>query len=618
MNTITLLILLLFCAVGILVAILFVRNTSSYHSYQSGATNKPLTFNVIHVSNVHGERKTHMEKAFSKCPNIKLLFHEAITPSSPEHKLFSANNYSKLVHPKNRTSPKEVACSLSHLKVACNGETAHPSLMDWIIIAEDDLEPATNISSETIHGVVWNALTYAPKSVKFIMFSRSGGARIFATTRTREVSVVNKHVNFFNPTFIHGIANGSMCYAIRRSFASDVFSKNYNRANTILPYDIFYREFFNQHKSKHISLLINRFSHKTYYEGMGLFLTSGKLDSTLDADREQSTIKLWAEYFAANPLSEVFPDDTKSHKQTWKKMCAIGKEHGVIINTWVPSGIRVDLFYDPMVHNWQKWCEQAGLPKPTICDESPSTSSKREGLVIALGSFWPTSTLPKWFIGLMSETLQIDTLVVQEAQRTHREMYGDDGGYFGISFSPAIAALLRQPHAYWIWHEPNTGKNKAIIPESDWHKPNQNVFVWMSLTKHRSNVLRELRNHKFHVYESNVNGKSGTKNRCKDLDYAHSVGSVFLNLHQKNYKHEFVHMEVHRLTHPCIQGKCVVSEKSSDPLAEKALMDAGLLHAVWDGRPDTLESTIIIARKRWRNQQENGISKYNPTLYWMI
>lgn len=294
----------------------------------------------------------------------------------------------------------------------------------------------------------------------------------------------------------------------------------------------------------------------------------------------------------------IHSGNKNSNEKMWDRMRHAGKTNGVLINTYINPVARGDMFRESMIYNWTEWLIEAGLPKPTVCNMSPTELENEERLVITVGSLWygkPT----KWFLALLSETECRDRKTFLELKGQHNECFGTDGGLLGVSFSPAIAQSLNQPHAYWIWHRQVEQKR----PNTKTHKWSNNVYVWMCFTPHRTKICDRITKVGVHIKRSGEEGLdtcTDLSTRCGSLKIYQQNGDILLNIHQHSYKSENgAHMEIHRLTHPCIQGACVITEKSTDPIAEKALMDAGLLHAIWDGEVDTFKATIEEAKKNW-------------------
>lgn len=305
-----------------------------------------------------------------------------------------------------------------------------------------------------------------------------------------------------------------------------------------------------------------------------------------------------------------------THKLMWQRMRKIGIKNGVIINTWVPKHVRGDLFYESMIYNWKRWLKESLLPEPVIIELPPEEIQHKEELVIGLGSFWGTEHIPKCFIALMSEWASFDSELVIGMKKTHETCYKGEGAFFGVSFSPAIAKSLDQPHAYWIWHKPNNEVCATNSSKFNTINENKQFYVWMNYTNHREQIVDKIVKEGFEVTACVTHAVPNADDRCKDLDAFDEKEYIFLNIHQQNYKETFAHLEIHRLTHPCIQGKCIISEKSSDEQAELDMMNAGYLHAVWDGDPKTLPKVIKDAKGQWHKNKGKRLEKA-PTPIWL-
>lgn len=291
-------------AVTILLVIVITLLSVDHVDVQSGNAIPVLAMNVVHMSSKPDRKKNFIEK-FKPFSKLNIMFQEAITPRSDQHIKFSESQKTKLLKKGNQTRPSEIACALSHFDIAMNrGVVAHPTLSDWIIIAEDDLEPLKDLNPDYITSTMFSTLSSASENIKYIMFSKSTSELNFkneyaSENITKEVERVNKSIDENVDTYAYGIGNGMMCYAIRRSFAQKILFPAYTAdSNELYPIDGFIRSFFGKNKNKHVPLMIIRYPFHTYYVGNGMFVTTGKFLSTLDEDRKQCAFKLWSEYFS--------------------------------------------------------------------------------------------------------------------------------------------------------------------------------------------------------------------------------------------------------------------------------------------------------------------------------
>lgn len=300
-------VIIIVVAIGVFLGLLL--NQSSMREFGSRSGIPVLNMNIIHMLE-QTNRKKHLDKVFQSYEKINFVFREAITPTHPRHKEFCNQYKAKLSRESVFGSgPSEIACCLSHFYTAMEtGILAHPTLSDWVIIGEDDMEPLPDLKAEEITRIVYKTLSSAPSNVKYIYFTRSNGLYNHSDGAPvpvlKSIEVVNNSVDTKTKTFISGAANGTVCYAIRRSFAKDTLFPAFTASESLSPLDQFITEFFCEpkHRHEHIPLMINRFPFSKPYEGNGMFFASDKLESTLIDDRlirsNKKTTNQWQKYFS--------------------------------------------------------------------------------------------------------------------------------------------------------------------------------------------------------------------------------------------------------------------------------------------------------------------------------
>ncbi len=304
----------------------------------------------------------------------------------------------------------------------------------------------------------------------------------------------------------------------------------------------------------------------------------------------------------------------REHMREWSTLKAAAQKNGVIISFQF-NGANASIFSAAMRYTIKRWFQI--LSSDVVEHSGPYIELENTNKVVcALGSFWDKAKTPKWFVPLFSETTERDANALQGIMKRRRRGFPP---IFPLSHSESVAKHLTLlsnrlvSHAMWLWYDPAETlgvKHEDLQPHFVSITKTPQLVCWMTATERRIGVLGRLQatgthiNAKFDIWPTETARWIRTPNH------------VLLNVHAY---HDRGHLEVCRLSHPCVRGMCVVTEASDDTEAESELMRRGMLHGIWDGNPRTLSKVVVDAVARhaaFSNIDPNKMWALGPPKWW--
>lgn len=294
-------------------------------------------------------------------------------------------------------------------------------------------------------------------------------------------------------------------------------------------------------------------------------------------------------------------------ESVWPALKEHGRKHGVVLQMTYPSVDKL-MFEAPLSGTVKTWLEQSGMKVSSVMSGDKLRHSKQ--LVITIGSFWPENVpLPPYYLGLFSENSARDTAKMGIlAQRRSKDDMLSLPPLF-VTFSYEVQRVAAQSggkvaQASWLWFpsDDHTGlaSSAPLIPRQvpvRCDAKDVRIVIWCGVNERRLSVLKSLRA----AGHTNVTLKVGQP--ADIVGWLRQPNTVLLNIHAYS---DSGHLEVSRLTHPCVRGLCVISEVSNDVKLEELCIKRGLLHSVWDGSPNTLTWSVNAAITRHKKVDETS------------